>query len=61
MAVVYISGELQIHGLNIKSQEELTEFENKIKQAIREIHLDLSFEDDVVFEADEKAGNFGKE
>lgn len=63
MPVVYIEGMLQIHGLNIKTQEELTVFENKIKQAVSAVAWasnpeSLQIESDVDFETETKAGTF---
>lgn len=63
MPVLYIEGTLQIHGLNIKTQEALTDLENKIKQAVLSVAWasnpdSLQIESDVDFETEIKAGNF---
>jgi len=56
MSVVYIEGTLQISGLDIKTQAELTELEHKIKVAVLDITQE--FNSDVDFETNTKAGDF---
>lgn len=55
----YIGGFLEIHGLSIKTEEELREFIGKMKDAIRSF-TDNEADTDVDFELEETAGTFEK-
>ena len=58
MAIVYISGTVQIYGLDISDKEALDELCEKVKRAILDIHPRASFDSDVEFSIDEVAGSF---
>ena len=56
MPITYIGGTFALHGLEIKSEEELFQLVTKIRAAIREIHTTMRVESDVEFEIEEQAG-----
>lgn len=68
MSVVYVQFELSVHGLNIKTQDELNALQAAIKNAVDAIHpggrtddrdgSPLRLESDVEIELVESAGNF---
>ncbi len=56
MAISYIEGKLQIHGLHIQTKEELEQLKKLIEKVIRNIHPNYRFENDVEFEINIKVG-----
>ncbi|MCK4245553.1 MAG: hypothetical protein KAX20_08015 [Candidatus Omnitrophica bacterium] len=60
MAVRYVGGTFEIHGLQLKTQKELSELIAKMEAALRAIHPGLRFNEDVVLDVAEIAGKFEK-
>ena len=54
----FISGTFSVHNTNIKTKEEMTTFIKKIEDAIRNIHPNLEYNDDVEVILEESAGTF---
>jgi len=52
MTIIYLSGTLSIHGLDISS-DDIESFSRKIRRAIIDIHPNIRFDDDVEFTIDE--------
>ena len=60
MAVVYISGEIKVHGLDLKTEKEMNELVEVARQAVLSVlpKTEYRLDDDVEIEIDEKAGTF---
>ena len=54
--IVCVAGTLQIHRLAVASEGELEELRQEIEEAVRRLHPDYEFDDDVSLVWDEYAG-----
>lgn len=60
MAVCFVSGTFEIHGLHLKTEKELDELIHVMKAAMIVTHPSLRFDDDIELDVTEKAGTFVK-
>lgn len=58
MAVVYVEGRFQIHGLELRTEKQLNDLIKCMEEAMREAHPSLRFDNDIDLDVDTKAGNF---
>lgn len=61
MAVHYVAGNFEIHGLRLKTEKELDELILVMEAAMRTVHPSLGFNNDIDLEVTEKAGKFEEE